>query len=98
MSRRPKPSRRSRRRRGRRRAGGQPASLVNHRDNLRRATGGDDAPLAQRSVAAQIPMTMRPLITLLTDFGTADGYVAEMKGVLYSLLADAIIVDLSHDI
>jgi S-adenosylmethionine hydrolase len=28
---------------------------------------------------------MRPLITLLTDFGTADGYVAEMKGVLFSL-------------
>jgi S-adenosylmethionine hydrolase len=25
-----------------------------------------------------------PLVTLLTDFGTADGYVAEMKGVLLS--------------
>ncbi len=41
---------------------------------------------------------MRPLITLLTDFGTADGYVAEMKGVLYSLVPDATVVDLSHDI
>jgi hypothetical protein len=38
------------------------------------------------------------LVTLLTDFGTADGYVAEMKGVVYSLLPDAIIVDASHDI
>jgi S-adenosylmethionine hydrolase len=41
---------------------------------------------------------MRPIITLLTDFGTADGYVAEMKGVLLSALPEATIVDLSHDI
>lgn len=41
---------------------------------------------------------MRPLITLLTDFGTADGYVAEMKGVLLTLAHDATVVDLSHDI
>jgi S-adenosyl-L-methionine hydrolase (adenosine-forming) len=40
---------------------------------------------------------MRPVITLLTDFGTADGYVAEVKGVLYSLAPEARIVDLSHD-
>ena len=38
------------------------------------------------------------LITLLTDFGTADGYVAEMKGVLHSLLPNVAIVDVSHDI
>lgn len=41
---------------------------------------------------------MRPIITLLTDFGTADGYVAELKGVLLSGAPDASIVDLSHDI
>jgi len=41
---------------------------------------------------------MRPLITLLTDFGTADGYVAELKGVLYSAALDVRVVDLSHDI
>jgi len=41
---------------------------------------------------------MRPIITLLTDFGTADGYVAELKGVLYSAVPDANIVDLSHDL
>ena len=41
---------------------------------------------------------MRPVITLLTDFGTADGYVAELKGVLLSAVPDATIVDLSHDI
>src|SRR5918995_7191964 len=41
---------------------------------------------------------MRPIITLLTDFGTADGYVAELKGVLLSGVPDATVVDLSHDI
>jgi len=41
---------------------------------------------------------MRPIITLLTDFGTADGYVAEVKGVLFSLAPDISVVDLSHDI
>ena len=41
---------------------------------------------------------MRRIITLLTDFGTADGYVAEVKGVLVSLASEATIIDLSHDI
>ena len=41
---------------------------------------------------------MRPLLTLLTDFGTADGYVAEMKGVLLSALPDATIIDVAHDV
>jgi S-adenosylmethionine hydrolase len=40
----------------------------------------------------------RPLITLLTDFGTADGYVAEMKGVLVTGVRDVFLVDVSHDI
>ncbi len=40
----------------------------------------------------------RALVTLLTDFGTADGYVAEMKGVLLTGARDAAIVDVSHDI
>jgi len=38
------------------------------------------------------------LITLLTDFGTADGYVAEMKGVLVTAAPGVSVVDLSHDI
>lgn len=41
---------------------------------------------------------MRALVTLLTDFGTADGYVAELKGVLYSAAPDVNVVDLSHEI
>jgi len=38
------------------------------------------------------------IVTLLTDFGTVDGYVAEMKGVIKSLAPDAEIVDATHDI
>ena len=47
---------------------------------------------------AQITVAMRRLVTLLTDFGTADGYVGEMKGVLLSLAPDADVVDITHDI
>lgn len=36
------------------------------------------------------------LITLLTDFGTTDAYVAEMKGRLLSLAPGAQLVDVSH--
>ena len=38
------------------------------------------------------------IITLLTDFGTADGYVGEMKGVLLSDAPGCTIVDVSHDV
>jgi S-adenosylmethionine hydrolase len=41
---------------------------------------------------------MRPIITLLSDFGTADGYVAEVKGVLLSVTPDVHLVDLTHEI
>lgn len=39
-----------------------------------------------------------PAITLLTDFGTADGYVAEMKGVLLCNAPDVPLLDMSHDV
>ena len=39
-----------------------------------------------------------PVITLLTDFGTADPYVAEMKGVLLTRAPGATLVDLSHGV
>lgn len=41
---------------------------------------------------------MRPIITLTTDFGTADGYVGEVKGVLATHAPDAELVDITHDI
>lgn len=36
------------------------------------------------------------LITLLTDFGTADSYVAEVKGVLLSAVPSVALVDVTH--
>ena len=39
-----------------------------------------------------------PAITLLTDFGTADGYVAEVKGVLTSNAPGVSVLDMSHDV
>ena len=38
------------------------------------------------------------MITLLTDFGTTDYFVAAMKGVIHTLCSSAIIADLTHDI
>jgi S-adenosyl-L-methionine hydrolase (adenosine-forming) len=41
---------------------------------------------------------MRPIVTLMTDFGMADSYVAEMKGVLLANVPDATIVDVTHEV
>jgi len=38
------------------------------------------------------------VITLTTDFGMQDGYVAAMKGVMLGLAPDVRFVDISHDI
>jgi hypothetical protein len=38
------------------------------------------------------------LITLLTDFGEADSYVAEVKGVLLSRVHGAALVDITHQV
>ncbi len=40
----------------------------------------------------------RPVITLTTDFGQADGYVGTMKGVILGICPEAALVDISHDI
>jgi S-adenosylmethionine hydrolase len=37
-----------------------------------------------------------PIITLLTDFGLQDGYVASMKGVILGIAPQARLVDISH--
>ena len=37
------------------------------------------------------------IITLLSDFGTKDGYVAQMKGVI-SQITDARLIDITHDV
>jgi S-adenosylmethionine hydrolase len=38
------------------------------------------------------------IITLTTDFGTRDGYVGAMKGVIARLAPEARIVDIAHDV
>jgi S-adenosyl-L-methionine hydrolase (adenosine-forming) len=38
------------------------------------------------------------MITLTSDFGLKDPYVAEMKGVIYSLNPDAKVVDITHGV
>jgi S-adenosyl-L-methionine hydrolase (adenosine-forming) len=38
------------------------------------------------------------IITMTTDFGTVDAYVAIMKGVILSLAPNTTIVDLSHEV
>ena len=40
----------------------------------------------------------RPVITLLTDFGTSDHYVGAMKGVMLGICPDAQLVDITHEI
>jgi S-adenosylmethionine hydrolase len=39
-----------------------------------------------------------PRLTLLTDFGTADGYAAAMKGVIAGICPEARIDDAAHDL
>ncbi|MCL4395676.1 MAG: SAM-dependent chlorinase/fluorinase [Chloroflexi bacterium] len=41
---------------------------------------------------------MNRIVTLTTDFGLRDGYVAAMKGVILSINPNATIVDITHDI
>ncbi|MEM3703501.1 MAG: SAM-dependent chlorinase/fluorinase [Candidatus Bathyarchaeia archaeon] len=41
---------------------------------------------------------MAPLITLTTDFGLTDPYVAEIKAVIFRINPDVKIVDISHQI
>lgn len=43
-------------------------------------------------------MANRSIITLLTDFGLADHYVAAMKGVILGICPEARLVDISHEI
>jgi S-adenosyl-L-methionine hydrolase (adenosine-forming) len=40
----------------------------------------------------------RPVIALLTDFGTRDHYAGAMKGVALGICPEATLVDISHDV
>src|SRR5687767_396729 len=41
---------------------------------------------------------MRPVIALLSDFGTRDHYAGTMKGVMLGICPDATLVDITHDV
>lgn len=41
---------------------------------------------------------MRPVIALLSDFGTRDHYAGTMKGVMLTICPDATLVDITHDV
>jgi S-adenosylmethionine hydrolase len=43
-------------------------------------------------------MTQPPIITLLTDFGLSDHYVAAMKGVILGIRPEARLIDITHEI
>lgn len=40
----------------------------------------------------------RPVLALVTDFGTRDHYVGAMKGVILGICPDATLVDITHDV
>src|SRR5258708_5188751 len=45
-----------------------------------------------------MPVSPHPLIPLTTDFGTADHFVAAMKGVIAGIAPRARVVDITHEI
>lgn len=54
--------------------------------------------LSPTSSVSAFSRSAQPIITLLTDFGTADYFVAAMKGVILSDSPNAGIIDITHDI
>ncbi len=46
--------------------------------------------------ACEILNTMRPIVTLISDWRTRDPYIAMFKGSLLNTIPDALIVDISH--
>lgn len=42
--------------------------------------------------------TLNPILTLTTDFGTKDGFVGTLKGVIWGICPSAQIADISNEI
>jgi S-adenosylmethionine hydrolase len=55
-------------------------------------------PAGDRAGRAEGPGSRPALITLTTDFGLRDPYVAQMKGVILSTAPDVRIVDVTHEV
>ncbi len=56
---------------------------------------GDNTPSARVAASPRPPI---PLITLLTDFGTTDYFVAAVKGLILAANPNACLVDITHEI
>ena len=41
---------------------------------------------------------MRPVIALLSDFGSKDHYAGTMKGVILGICPEVTLVDITHDV
>jgi S-adenosylmethionine hydrolase len=54
--------------------------------------------LRRRRSRRRATSTDRPIITLLSDFGLADSYVAAMKAVLVGACPDARLIDVTHQV
>jgi S-adenosylmethionine hydrolase len=50
------------------------------------------------SYSARPSARLRPIISLLTDFGTSDPFVGMMKGVIAGICPEANVVDVTHDV
>jgi len=48
-------------------------------------------------VVAYAPQAMA-IVTLTTDFGSADVYAAAMKGVILSMAPSTVLVDITHEV
>ncbi len=69
--------------------------MKNRRGDTATRRHGDKAPATRVSASARPRV---PLITLLTDFGTEDYFVAAVKGVILASSPNARIIDITHDI
>jgi len=54
--------------------------------------------LCSAVLAADLPAKSRPTIVFMTDFGVVDDSVAICRGVMYSIVPDLRIVDLTHQV
>src|SRR5438876_2309201 len=61
-----------------------------------------EPPAIQQRAEPKVPeaalVAPRPVITLLTDFGTRDIYAGVLKGVILGIAPHASVVDLSHEV
>src|SRR6186997_3245121 len=63
-----------------------------------RATSGKCSSAADSSTYLLYPLGMRPVVALLSDFGSKDHYAGTMKGVILGICPEVTLVDITHDV